>query len=95
MVIGLPLVSCRDDVCAGCVLYKHLHDSFDKHASWHASNPLHLVHSDLCGSFPSLSFSGFKYFLNFIDDFSKQTWVYFLKLKSEVFDMFLAYKEPL
>ena len=26
------------------------------------------------------------------DDFSKRTWVYFLKLKSEVFDKFLAYK---
>jgi hypothetical protein len=41
---------------------------------------------------PSPSFSGFKYFLTFIDDFSRCTWVYFLKLKSEVFDMFLAYK---
>jgi transposase InsO family protein len=31
-------------------------------------------------------------FLTFIDDFSKRTWVYFLKLKSKVFDKFLAYK---
>jgi hypothetical protein len=31
-------------------------------------------------------------FLTFIDDFSRHTWVYFLKLKSEAFDMFLAYK---
>jgi len=31
-------------------------------------------------------------FLNFIDDISKHTWVYFLKLKNEVFDMFLAFK---
>jgi hypothetical protein len=28
----------------------------------------------------------------FIDEFSRRTWVYFLKLKSEVFDKFLAYK---
>ena len=34
----------------------------------------------------------FKYFLTFIDDSSRRTWVYFLKLKSEVFNMFLAYK---
>jgi hypothetical protein len=39
-----------------------------------------------------LLFSGCKYFLTFIDDFSRRTWVYFLKLKSEVFDKFLAYK---
>ena len=32
-------------------------------------------------------------FLNFIDDYSRRTWVYFLKLKSEVFNMFLDYKD--
>jgi transposase InsO family protein len=92
MVTGLPLVSCRDGVCAGCVLGKHHRDSFDKRASWHASGPLQLVHSDLCGPLSSPSFSGCKYFLTFIDDFSRRTWFYFLKLKSEVFDKFLAYK---
>jgi hypothetical protein len=45
----------------------------------------------LCGPISS-PFSGCKYFLTFIDDFSRRTWVYFLKLKSEVFDKFLAYK---
>jgi hypothetical protein len=92
MVTGLPLVSCRDGVCAGCVLDKHHRDSFEKRASWHTSGPLQLVHSDLCGPLSSPSFSGCKYFLTFIDDFSRCTWVYFLKLKSEVFDKFLAYK---
>ena len=92
MVTNLPLVSCKDGVCSECVLKKHHQDSFDKHASWHASVPLELVHSDLCGPLPSASFFGFKYFLTFIDDYSRRTWVYFLKLKSEVFNMFLAYK---
>eukprot|EP00253_Pinus_taeda_P001647 PITA_01647 len=57
-----------------------------------ASTPLQLVHSDLCGPLPIVSFSGYKYFLTFIDDFSRRTWVYFLKLKSEVFNIFLAFK---
>jgi hypothetical protein len=92
MVTGLPMVSCRDGVCSGCVLGKHHRDSFEKRASWHASAPLQLVHSDLCGPLPVVSFSGYKYFLTFIDDFSRRTWVYFLKLKSEVFNMFLAFK---
>ena len=78
--------------CPGCVLNKHHQDSFEKHASWHTSAPLQLVHSDLCGPLPTVAFSGFKYFLTFIYDYSRRTWVYFLKLKSEVFDMFLAYK---
>jgi hypothetical protein len=92
MVIGLPLVTCRDGVCVFCVLDKHHRDSFEKRASWHASSPLQLIHSDLCSPLFSPSFSGCKYFLTFIDDFSRCTWVYFLKLKSEVFDKFLAYK---
>jgi transposase InsO family protein len=92
MVAGLPLVSYRDDVCASCVLDKHHQDSFDKHASWHASGPLQLVHSDLCGPLSSPSFSGYKYLLNFVDDFCRHTWVCFLKLKREVFEKFLAYK---
>ena len=58
----------------------------------HASTPLQLVHNVLCGPFLFSSFYGFKYLLNFIDDFSRCTWVYLLKLKSELFNMFLAYK---
>ena len=92
MVTCLPMVSCRDSVCSGCVLKKHNRDSFEKRASWHTSVPLDLMHSDLCGPLPSASFSGFKYFLTFINDYSRCTWVNFLKLKSEVFNMFLAYK---
>jgi hypothetical protein len=91
MVIGLPPASCRDGVCAGCVLGKHHRENFDKRASWHAFVPLQLVHSDLCGPLSSPSFSGCKCFLTFIDDFSRRTWVYFLKLKREVFEKFLAY----
>jgi hypothetical protein len=79
-------------LCTGCVLDKHHWDSFEKCASWHASGPLQLVHSDLCGPLSSPSFLRCKYFLTFIDDFSRRAWVYFLKLKSEVFDNFLANK---
>jgi hypothetical protein len=90
MVIGIPLVSCRDGVCASCVLGKHHRESFDKRASWHALALLRLVQSDLCGLISSPSFSRCKYFLTFIDDFSKHTWVYLLKLKSEFFDKFFS-----
>ena len=92
MAIGIPMVSCKDGVCSTCVHGKHHQDKFNKCASWNALVPLQLVHSDLCGPLRGVSFSGFKYFLNFIDDYSRRTWVYFLKLKSEVFHMLLAYK---
>lgn len=44
------------------------------------------------GPLPIVSFFGYKYFVTFIDDFSRHTWVYFLKLNGEVFNMFLAFK---
>jgi hypothetical protein len=76
MVTSLPFVFCRDVVCAGCVLDKHHRDNFEKHAL----SPSQLVHSDMCGPISS-PFFGCKYFLTFIDDFPRRTWVYFLKLK--------------
>jgi len=53
---------------------------------------LELVHSDLAGPFQHPSFSRARYVLTFINDFSRYTWVYFLKQKSEVFDHFQDFK---
>jgi hypothetical protein len=53
---------------------------------------LHLVHSDVFGhvSVPSLGKS--VYYVSFIDDFLRNTWIYFLRKKSEVFDRFKEFK---
>ena len=53
---------------------------------------LELVHSDVFGpvNVPSLGKS--VYYVSFIDDFSRNTWIYFLKKKSEVFDRFKEFK---
>jgi hypothetical protein len=91
LVLGLPKVSCTDGVCPGCVLGKQHQDPFPKGKAWRATTPLELVHSDLM-SFPTRSFSGAKYALTFIDDFSRRSWVYFLKYKSEVLATFKNFK---
>ena len=80
------------NIFTDCVLDKHHQHIFDKCASWHASDCFHVVHGDLCGPLFYPYFSGCKYFLTFIDEFSRRTWAYFLKIKSEVFDKFLAYE---
>jgi transposase InsO family protein len=38
------------------------------------------------------SLGGSIYFLTFIDDYSRKTWVYFLKHESEKFDKFKEFK---
>ncbi|KAH9316607.1 hypothetical protein KI387_025234 [Taxus chinensis] len=92
MVNGLPRVKFSKGLCEGCTLGKHPKKNFDKGKSWRATRPLDLVHSDVSGPFPSPSFTRALYILTFIDEFSRYTWVYFLKLKSEVFEHFQNFK---
>ena len=41
---------------------------------------------------PSTSLSGYEYYVTFIDDYSRKTWIYFLKTKVEVFEKFKEFK---
>ena len=53
---------------------------------------LELVHSDVCDSNDVLTRGGKRYFITFIDDFSKYCYVYLVNHKSELFDKFKVYK---
>ena len=53
---------------------------------------LDLIHSDVCGPIPSTYLSGYGYYVTFIDDYSRNTWIYFFKTKSEVFGKFKEFK---
>ena len=43
-------------------------------------------------SMSSNSLSGYAYYVSFIDDFSRKTWIYFMKTKDEVFSKFKEFK---
>ena len=43
-------------------------------------------------SYVSNSLSGYAYYVYFIDDFSRKTWIYFMKNKYEVFSKFKEFK---
>ena len=53
---------------------------------------MELIHYDVCGPMPSISLSGYEYYVTFIHDYSRKTWIYFLKNKSEVFGKFKEFK---
>jgi len=56
------------------------------HAVVRNSEKLDLIHTDICEFDGHLTRDGFRYFITFIDDFSKFTYVYLLKNKSEAFE---------
>jgi hypothetical protein len=53
---------------------------------------LELVHSDVFGPVWFHHWVSLVYYVSFIDDFSRNTWIYFLRKKSEVFDRFKEFK---
>ncbi|MCO5607010.1 hypothetical protein L7F22_061201 [Adiantum nelumboides] len=85
LVEGLPTVRSPTGICEPCQLGKQHRVAFPKQASTRASAPLALVHTDLCGPMSTSSLSGLCYMLVLVDDFSRYTWVSFMKLKSEAF----------
>jgi transposase InsO family protein len=78
--------------CEGCVFGKQHKEPFPTSRVSRASKLLGLVHFDVWGPTQIPSFGGAKYFLTFIDDFSKKTFCYFLKNKSEYFIKFQEFK---
>ncbi|KAH9781356.1 hypothetical protein KPL71_008429 [Citrus sinensis] len=92
MVVGLPQFEQPSQLCEECIFSKQHRDKFPKGKSWRTKKVLELVHSDLCGLIKPTSNGGKRYFISFIDDFSRKTWVYFLQEKSEAFTAFQMFK---
>ncbi|KAE8721174.1 hypothetical protein F3Y22_tig00016637pilonHSYRG00095 [Hibiscus syriacus] len=92
MVYGLSDIDYEGKFCEECVLGKQSRTSFQKKAEYRAKHPLELIHTDICGPITPESFSSKRYFISFIDDFSRKTWVHFLKEKSEAFEVFKKFK---
>ena len=82
MVDGLPEISVPENLCEACVKGKQHRQSFPVGKSWRARRPLEIVHTDIAGPFDIASLGGSRYYLTFIDDFSRKSWVYILKEKA-------------
>jgi hypothetical protein len=55
---------------------------------------LQLVHNDVFGPVSASSLRKYMYYVSFIDDFSRNTWIYFLRKKYEVIEKFKEFKAP-
>jgi histone deacetylase 1/2 len=54
--------------------------------------PLELIHSGICGMNDALTKGGKKYFMMFINDYNRYSYVYLLKSKDGALNFFKFYK---
>ncbi|PRQ16309.1 putative RNA-directed DNA polymerase [Rosa chinensis] len=78
-------------LCSDCQLGRRSKLPF-VNSSCTTTAPLQIIHSDVWGPTSILSVSGFKYYVLFIDDWSRFTWLFPLHCKSEVFHSFQKFK---
>ena len=93
MVTGLPetLIVPRK-VCEGCLVGKQPRNAFKKHMHVRTKGLVQVVYFDVCGPFEQMSLGQNKYFVTFIDEYSRMIWLYLIKAKSEVFSVFERFK---
>nr|GEU64228.1 retrovirus-related Pol polyprotein from transposon TNT 1-94 [Tanacetum cinerariifolium] len=91
-VIGLPsLVYSKDKPCSTCEKGKHHEANFKIKQTSSIKKCLHLLHMYLFGPITSRSINHEKYTLIIIDEYSRYTWVYFLKKKSQAPETIMSF----
>lgn len=93
-VEGLNLdrkVNITKSTCSTCCEGKQSRLPF-KHVGSRANEILELIHTDICGPMEVASIGGSKYFLLFVDDYSRMIFVHFLRNKSEALSCFKEFK---
>ncbi|GJY38961.1 retrovirus-related pol polyprotein from transposon TNT 1-94 [Tanacetum coccineum] len=84
LVRGLPRLKFeKDHLCSACQLRKSRKATHKPKTINTIMEVLHTLHMDLCGLLRVQSINGKKYILVIVDDYSRFTWVKFLRTKDE------------
>ncbi|GJS63335.1 retrovirus-related pol polyprotein from transposon TNT 1-94, partial [Tanacetum coccineum] len=84
LVRGLPKLKFeKDHLCSACAMGKSKKKPHKPKSEDPNEEKLYLLHMDLCGPMRVASINGKKYILVIIDDYSRFTWVKFLRSKDE------------
>lgn len=84
--------SSTTSICEPCQMEKNSRLQFYSSDSC-ALHPLDRVHCDLWGPSPVVSNQGFKYYAVFVDDYSRFSWFYPMRAKSEFVSIFIAFQK--
>jgi hypothetical protein len=91
MIEGMSNFTLDFDFYENCIYGKQNQVRFP-YVATRAKGILELIHSDVFGPVPVPSLGKSMYHVSFIDGFSRNTWIYFLRKKYEVFDKFKEFK---
>lgn len=88
--LPVSLSSQKQIPCSHCLINKSHKLPFHSNTIV-STQPLEYVYTDVWSS-PIVSIDNFKYYLIFVDHFTRYTWLYPLKFKSQVRETFVAFK---
>ena len=92
IIFGLPKFSVRNSqVYEACQLGKQHRLPFPNEQN-RSRNRLDLIHLDAWGLAQNVSLGGSRYFVTFIDDYTRHTWTCLIMKKNEVLSCFLKVK---
>nr|GEX34102.1 retrovirus-related Pol polyprotein from transposon TNT 1-94 [Tanacetum cinerariifolium] len=92
LVRGLPKLKFKKDhLCSACAMGKSKKKSHKPKSKDTNQEKLYLLHMDLCGPMRVESINGNKYILVIVDDYSRFTWVKFLRSKDEAPDFIIKF----
>jgi transposase InsO family protein len=81
----------KNKLCSSCQAGKQVANTHPNKSQMSTHRPLELLHMDLFGPTSFVSICGNSYCLVIVDDYSRFTWVYFLRDKSIVFETFKSF----
>eukprot|EP00253_Pinus_taeda_P026700 PITA_26700 len=89
---GLPKGTlAQSDQCKGCTLGKFVKATFHEKDS-RATTILERINTDVCGPFSVASTAKHRYYVIFVDDFSRKCWIFFMQKKSETYSKLCEFK---
>nr|GFB95393.1 retrovirus-related Pol polyprotein from transposon TNT 1-94 [Tanacetum cinerariifolium] len=92
LVRGLPKLKFeKDHLCSTCAVGKSTRKTHKPKSEDTNQEKLYLLHMDLCGPMRVESINGKKYILVIVDDYSRFTWVKFLRSKDETLDFIIMF----
>nr|GEZ18710.1 putative ribonuclease H-like domain-containing protein [Tanacetum cinerariifolium] len=81
----------KDHLCSACAMGKSTRKTHKPKSEDTNQEKLYLLHMDLCGPMRVESVNGKKYILVIVDDYSRFTWVKFLRSKDETLDFIIKF----